>query len=189
MPYILPKSPSPFRWFNARQWYFHCISNADTAVTHRAPNFVLTHWGQVTHICVSRLTMTGSDNGLSPGRHQTIIWTNAGILLIGPLGTNFSENLVVILTFSFTKMRFKVSSAKWRPFCLDLNVLTCTAKGNTWSMVEHSRFNEMAANFQATFSNLFFLNRQFLIKEQKLYLWTYGSPVVACVWWLKGYLP
>ena len=65
----------------------------------------------------------GSDNGLSPGRRQAIIWTNAGILLIGPLGTNFSENLIAILTFSFTKMRLKVSSAKWRPFCLGLNVL------------------------------------------------------------------
>ena len=82
----------------------------------------LTHRGQVTHICVSRLTITGLDNGLSPGRRQAIIWTNAGILLIGPLGTNFSENLIEILTFSFTKMRLKVS-AKWRPFCLCLNVL------------------------------------------------------------------
>ena len=61
----------------------------------------LTHWGRVTHICVSKLTIIGSDNGLSPGRHQTIIWTNAGILLIGSLGTNFSEILIAILTFSF----------------------------------------------------------------------------------------
>ena len=75
------------------------------------------------HICVSRLTITGSDNGLSPGRRQAIMWTNAGILLIGPLGTNFSENLIEILTFSFTKIRLKVSSAKRWPFCLDLNVL------------------------------------------------------------------
>ena len=44
----------------------------------------------MTHICVSKLTNIGSDNGLSPGRRQAIIWTNAGILLIGPLGTNFS---------------------------------------------------------------------------------------------------
>ena len=51
----------------------------------------LTHWGRVTHICVSKLTIIASDNGLSPGRRQAIIWTNAGILLIGPLGTNFSE--------------------------------------------------------------------------------------------------
>ena len=82
---------------------------------------VLTHWGRVTHICVSKLTIIGSDNGLSPGRRQAIIWTNAGILLIGPLGTNFSENL----TFLFTKIRLKVSIAKWQPFYLGLNVLTC----------------------------------------------------------------
>ena len=43
----------------------------------------LTHWGRVTHICISKLTIIGSDNGLSPGRRQAIIWTNAGILLIG----------------------------------------------------------------------------------------------------------
>ena len=86
--------------------------------------FTLTHWGRVTHICVSKLTIIGSDNGLSPDRHQAIIWTNAGILLIGPLGTNFSEILIEILTFSIKKMRLKVSSVKRRPFCLGLNVLT-----------------------------------------------------------------
>ena len=37
------------------------------------------HWGRVTHICVSELTIIGSDNGLSPGRRQTIIWNNAGL--------------------------------------------------------------------------------------------------------------
>ena len=89
------------------------------AVASRA----LTHWGRVTHICVGKLTNIGSDNGLSPDRRQAIIWTNAGFLLIGPLGTNFSEILIEILTFSFKKMRLKVSSAKRRPFCLGLNVL------------------------------------------------------------------
>ena len=83
----------------------------------------LIHWGRVTHICVSKLTIIASDNGLSPGRRQAIIWTSAGILLIGPLGTNFSEILIEIITFSFKKMRLKVSSAKWRPCCLGLNVL------------------------------------------------------------------
>ena len=43
------------------------------------------------HTCVSKLTIIDSDNGLSPGQRQAIIWTNAGILLIWPLGTNFSE--------------------------------------------------------------------------------------------------
>ena len=65
----------------------------------------------------------GSDNGLSPGRRQAIIWTNAGLLLIGPLGTNFSEILIGIQTFSFMKMHLKMSSAKWLSFCLGLNVL------------------------------------------------------------------
>ena len=51
----------------------------------------LTHWGWVTHICVGNLTIIGSENGLSPGRRQVSIWTNAGILLIGPSGTAFSK--------------------------------------------------------------------------------------------------
>ena len=84
---------------------------------------MLTHWGRVTHICVGKLTIIGSDNGLSPRRRQPIIRTNAGILLIEPLGTNFSEILIGIQIFSFTKMRLKMASAKWRPFCLGLNVL------------------------------------------------------------------
>ena len=86
-------------------------------------DYALTHWGRVTHICVSKLTIIGSDNGLSPGRRQAIIWTNAGKLLIRPLGTNFNEMLIEIHSFSLMKMRLKVSSAKWRPFCLGLNVL------------------------------------------------------------------
>ena len=70
---------------------------------------------------------------LSPDRRQAIIWTNAGLLLIEPLGTTFSEILIELLTFSFKKMRSKVSSAKWRPFCLSLNVLimgNCYPLGN-----------------------------------------------------------
>ena len=59
----------------------------------------LTHWGRVTHICVGKLTIIASDNGMSPGRRQAIIWTNDGILLIGPMGTNFSEMLIEIHTF------------------------------------------------------------------------------------------
>ena len=77
----------------------------------------------MTHICVSKQTIIGSDNGLSPGRCQAIIWTNAGILLIGPLGSKFIYILIEIHTFSFKEMHLKMSSGKWRPFCLGLNVL------------------------------------------------------------------
>ena len=85
----------------------------------------LTHWGRVTHICVSKLSILGSDDGLSPGRRQAIISTNDGILLISPLGTNFGEILIEINIFSFKKMHLKMSSGKCRPFCLGLNVLKC----------------------------------------------------------------
>ena len=85
----------------------------------------------MTHICVGNLTINGSDNGLSLGRHQAIIWTNAGILFIRTLGTYFSEDLIEILTFSFKKMRLKVSSAKWRPFCHGLNVLRILSSNDT----------------------------------------------------------
>ena len=70
------------------------------------------------------LTIIGTDNDLSPGRRQAIIQTNAGILLIVSLGTNISEILIQIHTISFKNMRLKMSSAKWRPFCLGLNELT-----------------------------------------------------------------
>ena len=78
----------------------------------------------MTHLYVNKLIIIGSDNGLSPGRHQAIIWTNAEIFLIEPLGINFSEILIETHTFSFKKMRLKMSSEKRRPFCLGLNVLS-----------------------------------------------------------------
>ena len=53
----------------------------------------------MTHVCVGKLTIIGSDNGLSPGRRQAIIWTNDEMLLIRTLRTNFSEILSKIQTF------------------------------------------------------------------------------------------
>ena len=77
----------------------------------------------MTHICVSKLTIIGSDNGLSPGQRQATIWTNAGILLIGHLRKHLSEILIEIRTFPLKKMHLRISSGKWRPFSLDPNVL------------------------------------------------------------------
>ena len=85
--------------------------------------FWSTHWGRVTHICVGNLTIIGPDNGLSPGRRLAIIWTNAGMLLIEPLGTAFSEISIEIITFSFKKIHLKMSSAKMAAICLGLNEL------------------------------------------------------------------
>ena len=68
------------------------------------------------------LTIIGSDNGWSPDRRQAITWTNAGVLLIGSLGTNFSEPLVKIHTFSFKKIHLNTSFVIRQPFCVGLNV-------------------------------------------------------------------
>ena len=76
------------------------------------------------HICVGKLNSISSDNELLPGRRQAIIWTNAGILLIGPLGTNFNDILIGIQTCSFKEMQLKMLSTKWRLFCLGLNELS-----------------------------------------------------------------
>ena len=114
--------------------YYLCLSiyNRNPSTGKHSLINILTHWGRVTHVCVSKLTIIGSDNGLSPDRRQAIIWTNAGILLHGPLGTNFSEILIEILTFSFKKMHLKVS-AKRRPFSLGLHELKRDPDGTTKS--------------------------------------------------------
>ena len=103
--------PTCHHWQHRR--FFHLGSSGNT----------LTHWGQVTYICISELTI-GSDNGLPPGRRQVIIWPNDGILLIGSLGTNLSQILIKIYKFSFKKKHWKMLSGKWRPTCLGLIVLT-----------------------------------------------------------------
>ena len=94
----------------------------------------LTHWGRVKHICISKLTIIASGNGLWPGRRQAIIWTNAGILLIGPLGTNFNEILIEIHIISFKKIHLKMTSGKQWLSCLGLNVL----RPICWALLSHN---------------------------------------------------
>ena len=78
----------------------------------------------MTHICVSKLTINGSDNGLSPGRRQAIIWTNAGILLLWTLRNKLKWNLNRNSHIFINRKRLlKMSSGRWRPFCLGLHVL------------------------------------------------------------------
>ena len=66
----LPPSPHPLTPHPT-----HSAINLPTHQFTRLSTGPLTHWGRVTQICVNKLTIIGSDNGLSPGRHQHIIWT------------------------------------------------------------------------------------------------------------------
>ena len=74
------------------------------------------------YICVGKLTNIGSDNGLSLGRRQAIIWTNAGIWSMEPVGTNFSEISIVIHTCSI-KCTWKCRLRSGVHFFLGINVL------------------------------------------------------------------
>ena len=91
------------------QSLFSFITKVLLYIPYMCDIYKLTYWGRVTHIhvCVSTITVIGSNNGLSPGRRQAIIWTNARILLIGPLGTNFSEILIEIYIFHSGKCIWK----------------------------------------------------------------------------------
>ena len=91
----------------------------------------LTHWGRLTQICNSELTIIGSDNGLvawSAPSHYLNTW----ISLFRTLGTNFRKIIIEIHTFSFKKMHLRMSSAKLndgnfpRPQCVKCIVFPTT---------------------------------------------------------------
>ena len=71
----------------------------------------------MTHICVGNLSIIGSDNDLSPGRRQAITWTNAGLFLIGPLGTNFNWNSDIFIQ----ENAFENVVCEMASICLRLN--------------------------------------------------------------------
>ena len=90
-----------------------CVTNIEINSLRLSDTYMSVNWATIV-----------SDNGLLPGQCQPIIWTNAGLLLIGPLGTNFNEISIDIHIFSIKKIHLKMLSAKWHSFCLGLNVST-----------------------------------------------------------------
>ena len=81
----------------------------------------------MTRKCVGNLTTSGSDDGLSPDRRQAIIWTNAGILLIGPLWTSFSEifdknSNIFIQEDAFESVVCEMAAILFRPQCVNLGL-------------------------------------------------------------------
>ena len=157
------------------------------------PVYRLTHWGRVTHICVGKLTIIGSDNGLSPGRRQAIIWTNAGKLLFGPPGTNFNEILIEIHIFSFKKIDLKMSSSKWRPFCLGLNVLMLKQvpydkSESLWDLWDHTNHIHLSQFYIFQNSNLRppkWLNHYTI--EKKWVIWNALLKTIVFYFWMFVY--
>ena len=126
---IIPWQKMPIFWL---QFHWNVLHRAQLIIIHhwftkclgamQVTRHFLTQWGRVMHIWVGKLTTIASDNGLSPGRHDAIIWNNAGILLIGPLGINLSEILIEIQTFHWRKYIWKcclwnVGHFVWATMC------------------------------------------------------------------------
>ena len=116
--WFCPLVSMKFQWVckGSESWHTieYCLTKADKFFS--GPQLVM-------RICIREVTVIGSDNGLSPGRRQAIIWTSAGILLIWSLGTTCVGILSKIHTFLLKNIHLKISSTKWHPFCLCLNVL------------------------------------------------------------------
>ena len=85
------------------------------------------NWGRVMHICVNELTIIGSDNGLLPGCVKPLSDTD-GLLLIGNLGTNFSEILNEIYIFvqdnGFENVVCKMLAILSQPLCVNIKQIT-----------------------------------------------------------------
>ena len=120
----------------------YTLSSRNELICHKdtdwGPAWVWTHWGRVTHICVGKTTIIGSYTGLSPGRRQDIIWTNSGILLIGTLGTNFSEILIECHSFFFQENAYenfvwKMAAILSRPQCVNKGALIPSHGSSTFT--------------------------------------------------------
>ena len=109
--------------------------NMPRSIFLSSDNVALTRRGRVTHKCVSKLTIIGQDSDLSPVRHQAIIWTNAGILLIRTPWINFSAVLSKNHKYPFKKVHLKMSFAKWQPCFPRLNLLRIHKYGHTFNNV------------------------------------------------------
>ena len=114
-------------------WKFNCTPQEvkypwqgswSNGAAHRDPGGgYLTHWGQETHICISKISIIGSDNGLLPGplHYLNQCWDIDNFTPRNKLWYNINRKLIHF--YSFKKMHLKMSSGKWRPSCLSLNVL------------------------------------------------------------------
>ena len=157
----------------------HDIKHNDIPFLSRIVRFnTLTHWGRVTHICVVKLTIIGSDNCLTPGRRQAIIWTNAGIMLIGPLEQ--TSILIGIQTFSFKKMHLEdvvreVVSILSRPQCVKnalrwtrlLCVIIMKTYNPTWL---NSDFNYMASLLGTEAATRYAVHNDYPLRTDRCYV-------------------
>ena len=101
----------------------------------------------MTQLCARKLTIVGADNGLSPGRHQTIIWTNGGILLICTLGNLKRNSYTYIQENEFDNVVSEMVAILSRPQYVKVNMTQefciCVLPRVMLSGLIYPRFNEV----------------------------------------------
>ena len=120
------------------------------------------------HICVCNLFIIVSVNGLLPGQCQAIIWNNDGILLNGPLGTNFSEILIEIYTFSFKKMHLKILSGICWPFCFGYNMLITISAADNLVLTQYLLFKNSCTPTNKMSNCYYYLSHKMHLYTQEM---------------------
>ena len=106
---------------------------------------LLTHWCWMTHICISKIIIIGSDNGLSPSHYLNQCWNIVNWNIGNKLQWNCNRNQYIFIP----EMHLKMSFVKWLPTYLSLNVLNGLGMGTNvlwtleacrivpWSEIQH----------------------------------------------------
>ena len=96
-----------------------------------------------------KLTIIVSDNGLSPDRHQAVLWTNAAILSIAHWEIYLSGFILKLHKFLLMEMHLIMSSVKWRPVCHRMKY--CTSL-RIWWFIRHIKTLKVVSHISCTFS-------------------------------------
>ena len=79
----------------------------------------LTHWGWVTHICVSKLTIIGSENGLSaPSHYLNQSWNIVNSNLGKKFQWNIKQNSYIFIQWNAFKNVCETAAILSRPQCV-----------------------------------------------------------------------
>ena len=102
---------------------YDCPSARETALKHGFIDYMnplLTHWGRVTHICVSTITMNGSDNGLAPSHYLNPYCNIVNWTLRSKLHLNLNGNLYIFIQKNaFVNVVWKMADILSWPQCVD----------------------------------------------------------------------
>ena len=92
-----------------------------TRVDLYSHQILLTHWGRVRHICVSKITIIGSDNGLSPPSHYlNQCWDIVNLTLKNKLQWNIHwHSYISIQENAFENVVCEMSAILSRPQCVN----------------------------------------------------------------------